>query len=75
VSEAPQIIAAKGDDKHPFFFGSEGEDPANAWAFDNKRNPSGAQLQSVYGSDIGHWDCPICHGFSWRPGKRSRKGI
>ncbi len=42
----------------PFFFGCEGEDPANAWAFDRKRNPFGAQLQNVYGSDIGHWDVP-----------------
>ncbi len=41
-----------------FFFGCEGDDPLNAWAFKNEVNPLGARLRAVFGSDIGHWDVP-----------------
>jgi predicted TIM-barrel fold metal-dependent hydrolase len=39
-----------------FYFGCEGDDPITASAFDTLRNPFGARLKAVYGSDIGHWD-------------------
>lgn len=39
-----------------FYFGCEGDDPINAWAFDSKKNPFGARLRAIYGSDVGHWD-------------------
>ena len=42
----------------PFYFGSEADDPTNAWAFNSKVNPFGARLKAIFGSDIGHWDVP-----------------
>ncbi|MDG2005343.1 MAG: amidohydrolase family protein [Novosphingobium sp.] len=42
----------------PFFFGCEADDPITSSAFDTLRNPLGAKLQAVMGSDIGHWDVP-----------------
>lgn len=39
-----------------FYFGCEGDDPITASAFDALRNPFGARLNAIYGSDIGHWD-------------------
>ena len=41
-----------------FYFGCEADDPANAWAFNQKVNPFGAKLNAVFGSDIGHFDVP-----------------
>ncbi len=41
-----------------FFFGCEADDPANATAFDTRRNPMGARLNAVFSSDVGHWDVP-----------------
>jgi hypothetical protein len=42
----------------PFHFGCEADDPMNAAAFDRSRNPFGAKLKAIWGSDIGHWDVP-----------------
>jgi hypothetical protein len=39
-----------------FYFGCEGDDRMNACAFDAKRNPFGARLNAIYGSDLGHYD-------------------
>jgi hypothetical protein len=39
-----------------FFFGCEGEDRMTAVAFDSKKNPLGAKLNAMFGSDIGHFD-------------------
>lgn len=41
-----------------FFFGCEADDATNAWAFDTRVNPTGARLNAVFSSDIGHWDVP-----------------
>ena len=41
-----------------FYFGCEADDPMNATGFNTKANPFGAQVRSVYSSDIGHWDVP-----------------
>jgi predicted TIM-barrel fold metal-dependent hydrolase len=41
-----------------FYFGCEADDPMNATAFDAARNPLRAQLNAIFGSDIGHWDVP-----------------
>ncbi len=41
-----------------FYFGCEADDPITAGAFDAKRNPFGARLNVVFGSDIGHFDVP-----------------
>ncbi len=41
-----------------FYFGCEGDDRMAAWAFDTRKNPLGARLQALYGSDLGHWDLP-----------------
>ena len=41
-----------------FFFGCEGDDPMNPVAFQKNLLPMGAQIQTVYGSDISHWDVP-----------------
>ena len=42
----------------PFYFGCEADDPITSSAFDALRNPLGARLNAVMGSDIGHWDVP-----------------
>jgi predicted TIM-barrel fold metal-dependent hydrolase len=39
-----------------FYFGCEADDPMNAWAFNRKTNPYGARLNTLLGSDIGHFD-------------------
>ncbi len=41
-----------------FNFGCEADDPITAWGFDTKRNPYGARLNAMLGSDIGHFDQP-----------------
>ena len=40
----------------PFYFGCEADDSTNAWAFDHKNNAFGARLNTLFGSDIGHFD-------------------
>jgi len=45
-----------------FYYGCEADDPLNALAFDTARNPLGARLRPVFGSDIGHWDVPDMRG-------------
>ena len=42
-----------------FYFGCEADDTTNAWAFDAARNPYGARLNAMLGSDVGHWDVPV----------------
>jgi predicted TIM-barrel fold metal-dependent hydrolase len=39
-----------------FWFGCEGDDRLNAWAFASKLNPFGARLNAMLGSDLGHFD-------------------
>lgn len=39
-----------------FYFGCEADDPVNAWAFDRRINPYDAQLKTLLGSDIGHFN-------------------
>ncbi|MBF6569682.1 MAG: amidohydrolase family protein [Candidatus Binataceae bacterium] len=41
-----------------FFFGCEGDDKLTALAFRRELNPFGAQLNAIYGSDLGHFDLP-----------------
>ncbi|HUP72683.1 MAG TPA: amidohydrolase family protein [Acidimicrobiales bacterium] len=41
-----------------FYFGCEADDPMNALAFLPDRWPYGANLNAMYGSDIGHFDVP-----------------
>ncbi len=41
-----------------FYFGCEADDKMNAWAFNRKANPFGAEIKALYGSDIGHFDVP-----------------
>jgi hypothetical protein len=40
------------------FFGCEADDRANALAADTRLTPLGVRLQTVFGSDIGHFDVP-----------------
>jgi hypothetical protein len=40
----------------PFFFGCEADDPMNATGFASDSLPFGVKLQSIFGSDIGHFD-------------------
>ncbi len=39
-----------------FYFGCEADDSNNAWAFNRKNNPFGAEIKTLFGSDIGHFD-------------------
>ena len=41
-----------------FFFGCEGDDRMTALAFEPRKNPFGARLGAIYGSDMGHFDLP-----------------
>jgi len=41
-----------------FFFGCEGDDRMTAVAFEPGKNPFGARLGAIYGSDMGHFDLP-----------------
>jgi len=41
-----------------FFFGCEGDDRMTAVAFEPRKNPFGARLGAIYGSDLGHFDLP-----------------
>jgi len=41
-----------------FFFGCEADDPTNAMAFRPDMIPEGAQIRTMFASDIGHWDVP-----------------
>ena len=40
----------------PFYFGCEADDSNNAWAFNRSCNPGGAEIKTLFGSDIGHFD-------------------
>ncbi len=40
------------------YFGCEGDDPLNAMAFRTNGIPFDIRFNSLYGSDIGHWDVP-----------------
>lgn len=54
-------IASKDDLRAVFermFFGCEGDDRLTALAFDTRKNPTGARLNAIYSSDIGHFDLP-----------------
>ena len=39
-----------------FYFGCEADDATNAWAFNTKNNPFDAELKTLFGSDVGHFD-------------------
>ncbi len=39
-----------------FYFGCEADDPMNAWAFKRDYLPHGVQLNTLFGSDVGHFD-------------------
>jgi len=41
-----------------FHFGCEADDPITGAAFDTARNPFGARMRAILGSDIAHWDVP-----------------
>jgi hypothetical protein len=41
-----------------FYFGCVADDPANAWAFNDRANPMRARLNAIFSSDIGHFDVP-----------------
>ena len=45
-----------------FYFGCEADDPTNSLAFNRKLNRFGARLNTLFGSDIGHWDVPDVRG-------------
>ena len=53
-------ITGKDDFKElfvePFYFGCEADDSNNAWAFNRDYNPGGAEIKTLFGSDIGHFD-------------------
>ena len=40
----------------PFYFGCEADDANNAWAFNRGYNPGGVEINTLFGSDIGHFD-------------------
>lgn len=40
----------------PFYFGCEADDKTSAWAYSRKNNPFGSRLNTLFGSDIGHFD-------------------
>jgi len=57
-----------------FYFGCEADDPMNVWAFDSAKNPYGARLRVIFGSDIGHWDVPDMRGVTAEAWERVEEG-
>ena len=55
ISKAEDIKALFNNN---FYFGCEADDRMNAWAFNRDTNPFGAQINALFGSDIGHFDVP-----------------
>jgi predicted TIM-barrel fold metal-dependent hydrolase len=56
-----------------FYFGCEADDPMTTTAFRRDVNPFGARLNTLFGSDIGHWDVPDLTGVlaeAWEPVER-----
>ncbi len=53
-------ISAKSDFKSlfvdRFYFGCEADDATNALAFQTQNNPFNAEIKTLFGSDIGHFD-------------------
>lgn len=45
-----------------FYFGCEADDPMNAWAFKSEYLPHRARINTLFGSDIGHFDVPDMRG-------------
>ncbi len=45
-----------------FYFGCEADDPMNAWAFKSDHLPHNVSLNTLFGSDIGHFDVPNMAG-------------
>ena len=45
-----------------FAFGCEADDPMNSLAFASGLLPHGARLNTLFASDIGHWDVPDVRG-------------
>jgi len=41
-----------------FYFGCEADDPMTIGSFTNPAVPLGARLNTMFSSDIGHWDVP-----------------
>ena len=58
-----------------FYFGCEGDDPINAWAFDSSRLPFDSRLKAIYGSDIGHWDVPDINGVAQEARELVERGL
>jgi len=50
ISELKELFAT------PFYFGCEADDRTSAWAYSTANNPFGARLNTLFGSDIGHFD-------------------
>lgn len=50
LSELKELFAT------PFYFGCEADDRTSAWAYATQNNPFGARLNTLFGSDIGHFD-------------------
>jgi predicted TIM-barrel fold metal-dependent hydrolase len=58
-----------------FYFGCEGDDRMNACAFDARRNPFGARLGAVYGSDLGHYDLIDMRGAAYEAWESVEHGL
>ena len=53
ITEATDIKSLFAD---RFYFGCEADDATNAWAFNTKNNPFDAEIKTLFGSDVGHFD-------------------
>jgi predicted TIM-barrel fold metal-dependent hydrolase len=59
----------------PFYFGCEADDRTVAWAYAANNNPFGSKLNTLFGSDIGHFDVSDMSSCTVEAHKLVKKGV
>lgn len=59
----------------PFYFGCEADDRTVAWAYKTENNPFGCRLNTLFGSDIGHFDVSDMASCTMEAYKLVKKGV
>jgi predicted TIM-barrel fold metal-dependent hydrolase len=59
----------------PFYFGCEADDRTVAWAYKTENNPFGCRLNTLFGSDIGHFDVSDMSACVVEAHKLVKKGV
>jgi predicted TIM-barrel fold metal-dependent hydrolase len=59
----------------PFYFGCEADDRTVAWAYKTENNPFGTRFNTLFGSDIGHFDVADMSSCTTEAHKLVEKGL